>query len=92
MRALIPPGPVEASGADAAAAKFSTWFGEAEELELVRSGTDGVADRVHVFYTLRVRRPGDVWRIVEQHLVCTVEDGRIGALDLVCTGFRPTPL
>ena len=92
MRALIPPGPVEASGADAAAAKFSAWFGEAQELELVRSGTDGVADRVHVFYTLRVRRPGDVWRIVEQHLVCTVEDGRIGALDLVCTGFRPTPL
>ena len=92
MRALIPPGPVEASGADAAAAKFSTWFGEAEELELVRSGTDGVADRVHVFYTLRVRKPGDDWKIVEQHLLCTVDDGQIGALDLVCTGFRPTPL
>ena len=37
MRALIPPGPVEVSGAEAAAAKFSSWFADAEELELIRS-------------------------------------------------------
>jgi SnoaL-like domain len=90
MRALIPPGPVELSGADAAAAKFSAWFGDAEELELVRSGSDAVADRIHVFYTLRVRKPGDAWKLVEQHLLCALDDGRIAALDLVCTGFRPT--
>jgi ketosteroid isomerase-like protein len=91
LRALIPPGAVEAFGADAAAAKFSAWFGDTEELELVRSGSDSVADRVHVFYTLRVRKPGDVWKIVEQHLLCAVDGGHITALDLVCTGFRPTP-
>jgi ketosteroid isomerase-like protein len=49
MRALIPPGPVEVSGAEAAAAKFSAWFGDAEQLELVRSGSDTVADRLLVF-------------------------------------------
>jgi len=50
MRALIPPGPLEISGAEAAAAKFSAWFADAEELELIRSGSDTVADRLHVFY------------------------------------------
>jgi len=35
MRALTPPGLVEISGAEAAAAKFSTWFGDAEEFELI---------------------------------------------------------
>jgi SnoaL-like domain len=89
MRALIPPGPVEVSGAEAAAAKFSAWFGDAEELELVRSGSETVADRLHVFYRLRVKKPGDLVKIVEQHLLCALEDDRITALDLVCTGFRP---
>jgi len=89
MRALIPPGLVEVSGAEAAAAKFSSWFGDAEELDLVRSGSDTVADRLHVFYQLRVKKPGDVSKIVEQHLLCEYDDDRIMALDLVCSGFRP---
>jgi hypothetical protein len=89
MRALIPPGPLEISGAETAAAKFSSWFGDAEELELVRSGSDTVADRLHVFYRLRVKKPGDLRKIVEQHLLCTFDDDRITALDLVCSGFRP---
>jgi hypothetical protein len=90
MRALLPPGPVEVSGAEAAAAKFSSWFGDAEEFELIRSGHDTVADRVHVFYRLRVKKPGDVRKIVEQHLLCAFDDEGINAIDLVCTGFRPT--
>jgi hypothetical protein len=90
MRALLPPGPIELSGADAAAAKFSAWFADAEEFELVRSGSDAVADRVHVFYRLRVKKPGDVRKIVEQHLLCAFDGEGISAIDLVCTGFRPT--
>jgi hypothetical protein len=90
MRALIPPGPVEASGADAAAAKFSAWFGSAEELELVGSATDEVADRLHVSYRLRVKRPGDPWKLIEQHLFCGLDAERITDLDLVCSGFRPS--
>ena len=89
MRALIPPGLVEVSGAEAAAAKFSSWFGDAEELKLVRSGSDAVADRLHVFYRLRVKNPGGVSKIVEQHLVCEYDDDRVAGLDLVCSGFRP---
>lgn len=89
MRALIPPGPLELTGRDAAAGRFSSWFGSADELELVGSASDTVADRVHVTYRLRVKRPTDGWRLVEQHLVCTIEAGHITALDLICTGFRP---
>jgi hypothetical protein len=91
MRALIPPGPVEVSGAGAAGERFATWFGGAEEFELVRSGSDEVADRLHVSYRLRVRRPGDPWKLVEQHLFCALDSGRITNLDLLCTGFRPDP-
>ena len=88
MRALIPPGPVESSGAEPAAARFAGWFGDCRELHLVRSGSEEVGDRLHVFYRLRVQRPGDAWKLIEQHLFCAVDEGRITALDLVCSGFR----
>src|SRR5919205_3225120 len=64
MRALIPPGVVELSGAELAAAKFASWFGDAEELELILSGSDAFADRLHVFYRLRVTKPGNVPKLV----------------------------
>jgi SnoaL-like domain len=89
MRALIPPGPLELSGAEPAAARFASWFGDAERLELLHSGTDEVGDRLHVFYRLRVKRDGDPWKVIEQHLFCVLDEDRITALDLVCSGFRP---
>jgi hypothetical protein len=89
MRALIPSGPVELSGAEPAAARFAFWFGESNGLELVHAGSDEVGDRLHVFYRLRVKRPGDPWKVIEQHLFCALDEGRIIALDLVCSGFRP---
>jgi SnoaL-like domain len=89
VRALIPPGLVELSGAEPAAARFASWFGESNGLELVHSGSDEVGDRLHIFYRLRVKRPGDVWKVIEQHLFCALDEGRITDLDLVCSGFRP---
>jgi hypothetical protein len=89
VRALIPPGPVELAGAKPAATRFATWFGDADGFELVRSGSEEVGDRLHLFYRLRVKRPGDPWKVVEQHLFCAIDAGRISALDLVCSGFRP---
>ena len=89
MRALIPPGPVELSGATDAAARFASWFGGSKSLELVRTGSDEVGDRLHVFYRLRVKRSEDPTSIVEQHLFCSLDEGRITSLDLVCSGFRP---
>jgi ketosteroid isomerase-like protein len=91
MRALLPPGPVEVSGPEAVAAKFSSWFGDAEELELVRSGSDEVADRLHIFYRLHVKKPDGLWKTIEQHAFSAFDDRGITALDLLCTGFRPSP-
>jgi hypothetical protein len=88
MRALIPSGPIDLLGANLAAARFATWFGESDGFELVHSGSDEVGDRLHVFYRLRVKRPGDPWKVIEQHFFCTLDEGRITALDLVCSGFR----
>ena len=89
MRALIPPGLVELSGAAPAAERFASWFGGSDGFELVQSGTEEVGDRLHAFYRLRVKRSGDPWKIVEQHLFCALDNGRITALDLLCSGFRP---
>ena len=89
MRALVPPGPLEASGAEEAVARFSAWFGNAEELGVLRAGSEDVGDRVHVFYRFHVRRPGASRTVIEQHLFCAIDDGRISTLDLVCSGFRP---
>jgi hypothetical protein len=89
MRALIPPGLIELLGAETAAERFSAWFGSVDELYLVQSGSDEVGDRLHVFYRFRVKRTGDSWKTIEQHLFCAVAGGRITALDLVCSGFRP---
>jgi len=89
MRALLPPGPIEVLGAEAVAGKFTAWFGSAVEVQLMRSDSDTIADRLHVSYRLRVRRSGDLWNVVEQHLLCAHDRGRITALDLVCSGFRP---
>lgn len=89
MRALVPPGLVAISGAEAAAARFSAWFGDAEQFELVSSGSDAPADRRHVFYRLRLRKPGNRPTVVEQHLLCALDGARVGAFDLVCSGFRP---
>ncbi len=89
MRALIPPGPIDVLGADAVAGKFLAWFGSAEQLELVRSHSEPVADRLHVSYRLRVKRSGAPWKLVEQHALCAHDAGTITALDLVCSGYRP---
>ena len=91
MRGLLPSGPVEVSGATALATKYADWFGSAEKLELVQSGSDEVADRLHVTYRLRVRRPDDGWKLVEQHLLCAVSEQQIVDVGLICTGFRPDP-
>ena len=89
MRALTPLGLVETSGAADTVSKFASWFGDADEVEFIRSGGDRFADRLHFFYRLRVRKPGEFPKLVEQHLLCASEAGRVNNIDLVCAGFRP---
>ena len=85
--ALIPPGLRTATGRAGATTYLKQWFGDADQLVLVSSNIDTVEDRVHISYRFRAHE--DRWYVVEQHLFCTVSDGQIDRMDLVCSGFRP---
>src|SRR6516225_7651374 len=67
LRALIPPGLRERSGAEDAAALVAGWFADSTELDLVESRAEEVGDRLHLAYRFEAIRNG-VPYIVEQHL------------------------
>jgi ketosteroid isomerase-like protein len=88
LRALIPSGLTGRTGASEAAALIAAWFGDSTELDLVEMEADEVGDRSHVAYRFTGVEEGEPY-IVEQHLYCTVRDGKIERADLLCSGFRP---
>jgi ketosteroid isomerase-like protein len=88
FRALIPPGLRERTGAVEAAALISQWFGDSTELHLLDSHGDEVGDRVHISYRFAGVEEGEPY-VVEHHLFCTLDEGKIERADLLCSGFRP---
>ena len=87
FRALIPKDLREADDRAAAANYLQRWFGDADQLVLVSSEVELMHDRVHITY--RVREHEDQWYLVEQQAYCTIRDGKINKMDLLCSGFRP---
>jgi hypothetical protein len=87
FRALIPYGLREANDRDSAAKYLQKWFGDADQLVLQSSEVELMHDRVHIAY--RIREHEDKWYLVEQQAYCTIRDGLIKQIDLVCSGFRP---
>jgi len=83
-----PARPARALGSEARGGEVRDLVRRRGGLELVQAGSDEMGDRLHVSYRLRVKRPDDVWTILEQHLVCIHDGQRITNLDLP-TGFRP---
>ena len=91
FRYLVPPGPGEHTGNASIAAKFRQWFGDADRLEVQQILIEALPDRLSARYRFRVHRE-DGWEVVEQQTFLDVdEDGRIAAIDLLCSGFRPSP-
>jgi ketosteroid isomerase-like protein len=88
LRALTPQGLRERAGAIEAASMISRWFGDSTELHLLDSRSEALADRVHVSYRFEGVEEGEPY-LVEQHLYCTVADGKVAEADLLCSGFRP---
>ncbi|MFP5341907.1 MAG: sulfurtransferase TusA family protein [Candidatus Limnocylindria bacterium] len=89
LRYLIPSGPGDIVGAAAVAAKFLQWFGDSDGLTVQSFRVEPVGDRISARYRFRVRNH-DGWALIEQQLYLDVDDdGRIAAIDLVCSGFRP---
>ena len=88
FRALVPRGLREASGQEPSAAWFQTWFGSARRFAVLETGSEPMADRLHLQWRLRVDR-GEGPRLLSQHAFATIVDDRISQFDLVCSGFRP---
>lgn len=92
LRALLPPGPFEWTGAEVIAGQFGRWFGDTENFELVEATVGEVGGRLHLHWRLRLQaeRLGRGWFTVEQQAYADTGDGgRITRLDLLCTGYRP---
>ena len=91
LRALVPPGLREWTGAEAIAGQFARWFGDTEDFELVEATVGEVGGRLHLHWRLRLQaeRLGAGWFTVEQQAYAdTADGGRIARLDLLCTGYR----
>jgi hypothetical protein len=88
LRALVPPGLRERTGAPDAAALITGWFADSTELDLVSSDAEGVADRLHVAHRFQGVEEGQPY-VVEQHLFGTIRNGKIDRADVLCCGFRP---
>jgi len=92
LRALLPAGLKERTGAGVIAGVFTRWFGDTEDFELAEATVGEVGGRLHLHWRLRLRaeRLGRGWFTVEQQAYAdTGADGRIARLDLLCTGYRP---
>jgi len=89
LRALVPPGPQEHLGAQVIARVFTAWFGVADTIQLVDSTSETMADRLHVRYRFREGYEDGETELIEQDAFCIVNQGRIRAMDLVCSGHRP---
>jgi len=92
LRALLPPGLREWTGAQVIADQFALWFGNTQDFDLVEATVGEVGGRLHLHWRLRLRaeRLGTGWFTVEQQAYADTDDGgRIAQLDLLCTGYRP---
>jgi SnoaL-like domain len=92
FRAMLPPGPILREGPAATADMFRSWFGPAEDFEVVDATVGEVGGRLHLSWRLRVRPApfgiGTGWHVIEQHAYADTGD-TIDALDLLCSGFHP---
>jgi TusA-related sulfurtransferase len=88
LRALLPSRSVDRTGAAEVAEEMLGWFAEVPEIVPLSRSVDTVAGLWHLAYRFALRGTGPE-EVVEQHAYCTVPDGTITAIRLVCSGFRP---
>lgn len=90
FRALVPPGVREGADRSEALGWLRRWFGDASDLNVLSATTGIVGDRLHIAYRFHLRKPAG-WQVIEQQAYCTVEEGRIADMAIVCSGFCPAP-
>jgi hypothetical protein len=87
LRALLPGGPIQALGRTNAAAAFHAMFADFDTVQVLESAGEAVVDRLLIHYRLAVSQAETRW-VCTQTAVCTVVDGHLGVIDLLCSGFR----
>ena len=91
FRAMLPPGPMDWEGSGTVSEVFRSWFGDAEDFEVVDATVGEVGGRLHLSWRLRLRPApfgiGDGWHVIEQHAYLDAGD-TIETLDLLCSGFH----
>lgn len=91
FRAMLPPGPNDWEGPANVAEVFSSWFGDAQDFELIEAEVGEVGGRLHLSWRVRVRPApfgiGDGWHVIEQQAYADAAD-TIRSLDLLCSGFH----
>ena len=92
FRAMLPPGPMDWEGPDEVSGVFSSWFGDADDFELIDATVGEVGGRLHLSWRLRLRPApfgiGEGWHVIEQQAYADASD-TIESLDLLCSGFQP---
>jgi TusA-related sulfurtransferase len=91
LRALVPSGFKESIGSDAVAARMESWFAAPESLTLVSKTVSYVSDRLRVQYRFDEHYADGDSEVIEQDAYCEVREGRIGSIDLLCSGHLPGP-
>ena len=90
FRAMTPNRIWEATDPEGVVETLGVWFDSSDEIEGIDTlEADSFADRERVGYRLRVRNP-DGPHLVEQQAYLSEQDGRIGWLRIMCSGYRPT--
>lgn len=90
FRGLIPGTVREGTTTEEALSWLRRWFSDWEVFNLVQYSVDQVGDRLHLAYRAQVRDQ-EGWQEVAQHLYCSIGQGVMTDLALLCSGFRPLP-
>jgi hypothetical protein len=89
FRALTPNNTFGHFGAVSAVATVKGWYGDASIIELVSKEIEPIgSERIRLGYRLRVLKD-HTWKVVEQQGYCTLGNGLVADISLVCSGFQP---
>ena len=84
---LTPKRSLTLENASALVAKYQGWFGTCTDIRVEESRICRVGERLGIFYRFYLQDQGN-WYSIEQQLYCTVKDGRVQQLHLLCSGFH----
>ena len=87
LRALLPTGPVEVHGREAALDALDGWFGD-HDIALQDARGELVGDRLVVHYRLGFELVEGPHVMTQTWVASVGADGLIFRIDLLCSGFR----